>query len=590
MESIINTDGLPEKANNDTAAIQTEVSNIEQQSNADIQNGEFSHSSYSLSNMCKPDIVDENVNVTSFGEHLNYLLANKEELITKGKENIAVPIKISASEFVYDIWLYEFDNDDYSLKGIYRDGILIKLQSMGYYKRVRENNSYFFIHEHDNIINDAAKYNMKDSIWNYIKAINTPLEFEFSGLKVFEKPEKLRETFLRQSHLIFNDAFLEQLSVHEKPILRDTKEAAFFYFKNHIIKVTQNGREVVEYANLLGYCIWGSQIIQRAFEFVEDFRTGHFVKFIRNVCNNEQNRYSTIKSAIGYLLHHSKSPTKAQAVIAYDECITDIFNPMGGTGKGLLGNALMQLRNVVTIDGKKFKPDDKFKFQRITDSTQIVWVDDPPPGFPFEIFNSVLTEGWDIEKKYQTEYHINPEDSPKLYISSNGIMSGSGTTVKRRQFITEFSDHYSKLIENGNEEPIKTEHGCIFFDKNDWDTMEFNKFYSFMLDCVTYHLNNGLVYCEPKGMSKNYLIQSTSEEFVAWVNGKSFQLGEKYITPDLYEDFKTSFNYGGDFKQRKLTDWLKKYASNNGWKLELKHSGNTSFFSFVKIGGNVPVL
>jgi hypothetical protein len=207
--------------------------------------------------------------------------------------------------------------------------------------------------------------------------------------------------FLRQSHTIFNRSFLWHLSNHNKPILKDKRESAFFFFKNQVIEATAAGLKYNQYNELAGACIWRSHIKVHDFEYVHENQDCHFAIFIRNVTNGEADRCKAFISVIGYLLHNHILPTSGQAVVANDEEITDPKNPMGGTGKGLFANALKQMRDVVKIDGKKFDPEDKFKFQNISDSTQIVWLDDTKQDFDFSILHSCLTDGWNIEKKYQ---------------------------------------------------------------------------------------------------------------------------------------------------------------------------------------------
>lgn len=492
-------------------------------------------------------------------------------------------VTISENEFGYKIWLFSLDQDGRpSFKGLYKDGIISKLKSLGYYKRYRGNNSYIFIQERDNIIREVEPCIMKDEFLLVMEMI----EFDFEGHRVSVQLEKLRETYLNQHHLIFNDKFLEHLPAHTKPILRDTKEEAFFCFKNKIIKVSKSGLEPLEYSDINNTCIWRTQIVEHEFNYVFANCNCHFGKFITNVCNDESDRMAAFNSAIGYLLHNYSQPSKGQAVIAYDEEITDLKNPMGGTGKGLFANGIKQLRNVAKIDGKKFDPGDKFKYQDIDDSTQVVWLDDVKPELGFETFNSVLTDGWNIEKKYQDQFYIKPEDSPKMIICSNAILNGNGTTHKRRQFIIEFSNHYSKQIKTGNEEPIRQEHGCLFFDSDDWNIQEWDMFFSFMLDCVEDYFKHGLQIYEYKGLNKNKLIQSTSEEFCMWAEAQNFEVGQQYNTKEKFDDFKNAY-YGADseFKQRGFTNWLKKYAESIGCKFVAKSTNSIQYFIFQGLSG-----
>jgi len=490
-------------------------------------------------------------------------------------------IFISEMEFAYGLWLFEFDKSKKPLlNGLYRNGIVSRLETLGYYKRYRDNNSYIFIKEQYNIIQEVEPEMMKDEFFNLVKSISDILEFEYGEQLICVQPEKLRETFLRQSHLIFNETFLEHLTTHIKPILRDTKDEAFFFFKNQIIKVTKNGSQPLEYSAITKECIWRTQIIDHGFNYITNNENCHFGKFIINVSNNEPERLFAFFSAIGYLLHNFTEPSKGQAVIAYDEEITDIKNPMGGTGKGLLANAIKQLRNVVKVDGKRFDPQDKFRYQEIKEDTQVFWLDDAKSDLGFEVFHSILTDGMNIEHKHKTTFIIKPENSPKMFIPKNSIFNGNGTTNKRRQFIIEFSNHYSKQIKIGNEQPIINEHGCTFFDKNDWDLLEWNKFFSYMLDCVQKYLQDGLQSYVPKGLHKNRLIQSTNEDFYNWVEAQNFEVGKQYDTKETFSVFKNLYYPESDFKQRSFSNWLKYFADSKNWKLVIKSSSNIQYFSF----------
>lgn len=495
------------------------------------------------------------------------------------------PILISENEFAFGIWLFTLDKSHRpSLKGLYRDGIISKLGSMGFYKRYRDNNSYIFIREQENIIWEVEPCMMKDEVFEFVKKTDETLQLEYKGLSISIRPEKLRETLLRQDHLIFNENFLEHLSTHTKPLLRDAKDKVFMFFKNKIVVTDKNGTRHLDYTEIKDECIWRNQIIEREFKYIVDNNGCHFGKFISNVCNSEKDRYNAFISAIGYLLHNYSDQSKGQAVIAYDEEITDLKNPMGGTGKGLFANAIIQMRNVVKIDGKKFDPNDKFKYQDVTESTQVVWLDDVKPELGFETFHSVLTDGWSIEQKHKAQFYIKPMDSPKMFICSNSILKGNGSTNKRRQFIIEFSNYYSKKIRFGNEEPIKKEHGCIFFDNEDWDAQEWNMFFSFMLDCVQKYLNDGMQVYKYVGVNKNKLAQATNEDFCSWVEEQNFELGKRYETKSQFEDFRNKY-YGGDseFKQRGFTNWMKIFAESKDWKFIAVTSNSTQYFSFQEL-------
>jgi hypothetical protein len=108
--------------------------------------------------------------------------------------------------------------------------------------------------------------------------------------------------------------------------------------------------------------------------------------------------------------------------------------------------------------------------------------------------------------------------------------------MKRRQSILEFSNYYSEHIRKGNEEPIKNEHQCIFFSQ-DWDNMEWQMFYSFLIHCIQEYMKNGLLYYELKNVKINRLRQVTSDDFAEWIQEQKFLEKKHYETKKFYEMF-----------------------------------------------------
>lgn len=505
--------------------------------------------------------------------------STKEE----GSEHTQSPfIKLSDKEFAYDIWLFSYGGNNISIKSLYLQGILALLERMGYRKRIKENNTYFFIQEKNNILRQIEPFQMKDELLDYVRKQKEALKFDYYGSKVETPAEKLLEIFLKQSQPIFKRDFLEQLPTHSKPILKDTKDCAYLFFANTVFKIVPGNYEECGYSELDNCCVWESHINRHQFIFRNDFKRGHYYKFIMNIANRDENRFNSIVSAIGYLVHNFSHPSKGQAVVCYDEQITGKQNPQGGTGKGIFAQAIGQVRDTVKIDGKKFNPADRFKFQDVTDRTQVVWLDDPNPALDFNTFHSCLTDGWSVEKKHKDQIFIKPEDSPKLLINSNHIVKGEGSTNRRRQFVLEFSNHYQKKIQTGVEEPIREEHGCTFFDDEDWDQEEWARFFSFMAYCVSDYLQLGLQPYQSQSLDQNKIIQYCGEEFGEWVVQQGFELNKDYKTEDYFMSFKKGY-YGESevLKQRSFSNKLNYYAAINNWQYISKNRNNTRFFRFI---------
>jgi hypothetical protein len=483
-------------------------------------------------------------------------------------------LELSENEIAFDIFLLRIKQRVMYLEGLYRDGIIKKLTRMGFYKRSHANNMYCFIREIANVISEVEPYQMKDQILHELKnSYHGATMINHGEITVSLKAEKLIEVFLRQSHLIFNSTFLEHLETHSKPILKDNKTEAFFLFSNLIVKVSAETINYLDYSELTEKCIWKTHILNRSFVPTE-YQGGHFDLFVQNICNKEVDRIKSIKSALGYLLHSYSHPSQGQAVIAYDEQITDIKNPMGGTGKGVLQQALSYFRKVVKIDGKKFDERDKFCFQEVDERTQVVVFDDVRAELGFDRFHSILTEGWSIEKKMKPSFSIPPEHSPKVYITSNAIIKGDGTTTSRRQFIIELSPFYSDLLKQ-QVEPIRHTHGCHFFS-SDWNEHDWNMFDAYMINSVKFYLFSGLQGYQHRSLKSNKLRQSTSEDFFEWISDLDTVLIEEFDLHEKYLDFKRIY-YGedSDFHQRTFTKWIKEYAKSKDLTLSIRNSNGT---------------
>lgn len=499
--------------------------------------------------------------------------------------NKLTPQEISNVMFVVGIWKFQFSkrNKSWYLKGLYFDGFIKLLTSLGFYKRYRsDKQSYVLIREVGSIITEIELSHIKDAVFNPSNLQFNDLQFSYKNEDFHIKRDMLREVYLQQFNNVVNANFLGHLNTHDKPVYRDNNNTTFLFFRNGVVTITKNNCELTSYSEVKTHCVWREHILARPFEFDEQFNECHFSQFISNVAGSDSERINAFTSGTGYLINNYSSPAIGRAVILYDEEITDLKNPEGGTGKGVYSNALAQLRNVTKLDGKRFDPSDRFRYQLLSDHTQVVWIDDAPRKFGFDVFHSVLTDGWNVERKNKPEIFIKPEDSPKLLLTSNSVVDGGGNTNERRQFIIEFAPYYKDLQKQGFIEPIKYVHGCTFFDDTDWDTSEWNRFYSFMVHCVQYYHQNGLVFYKPKNVNRNRLLQSTNTDFAQWITGDKVILNEWHDTKELFLDYKETAG-DPDLKQRTFTEFIKQYAGIFNYRYENKRANGKSMFKISQI-------
>lgn len=509
---------------------------------------------------------------------------NNKLRIRKGEDfsSLFVPEKVSENVLRYGLWEFKRRGNGslYELTGLSRSGVLEFLNKSGYYRLAPD--SIVVVREQKGVIEIVGTENIKAHILDYLEHIEKAgVTFKYKGRIVSASKLALKETYFKQQHLVINHSNLEHLKPLPSEVLSDDAHTAFFPYKDGIAKVTATGITVIGYDDLDGKCVWKRHVIDRETPPIHSIQEAEckFDDFIWLVSGSDAERRTGFRTAIGYLLHNHTKPSKARAVLLYDERRGNGTAPNGGTGKGIIANAIGQIRVVTRIDGKRYRSDNPFKFQLVSLDSQIVWIDDPKPDFPFTDLFSDISEGMTFEKKNQTAFTINVEKSPKFLLCSNSILSSKGTSDTRRQQVLELDDHYMKLMEKGHREPIVTQHGGRFFDKDDWDKDEWARFDLYMLLCVREYLTQGLIPFETVNVAVNKLIQESGAAFVNWVEEQSLVCNVRYDTKTLFTEFKALYRPDDKaFIQKEFTEWMKLWAEFKGWHYELKPSNGKSKF------------
>ena len=330
----------------------------------------------------------------------------------------------------------------------------------------------------DNFVSDTNMEQIKKFLINYIDSI--PYD-NFDGIN----KNRLREIIYKGADAYFNKGLFEFMTNVELKLLKHTKDSAYYPFLNGVVHVTKNKKELLKYG-AINMHVWRDQVIPYEINIDQDLDLNNvaYLKFIEKISNDEAARTEYTKSLIGYLLHTYKDPTKSYAVILAEE--TENEAEGGGAGKGLFFKAIGKLINLVSIDGKNFKLDKSFAFQRVELSTQLIVIEDCRKNVDFEGFYSKITEGVTIEKKNKDEIYIGYEDAPKFGFTTNYTINYSGGHGKRRVKVLEFSNFF-----NHNNTPLDFFNGKAMFS-NDWDRDEWNRFYNFMIDSVQNYLLNGI--------------------------------------------------------------------------------------------------
>jgi hypothetical protein len=383
----------------------------------------------------------------------------------------------------------------------------------------------------------------------------------------------LRTVFLDAISSIFNQRRLKSWKMYVPNLIRDTKDQSYFFFKNGFVEVSKKGKTIRPYSALSGQ-IWRSQIIDRNLDLLKKDSSSQFAEFLHRVGECNPTRFKGLRSLIAYTMHGYKDPVEPRATLFVDEFISE--HPNGGTGKGLVINAISQLREVTILDGKSFKFD-RFAYQRVTQQTQILVFEDITAQFKFEKLFAIMSNGLTVEKKNEHEFFISREEAPKILLTSNYAVGGEGNSNKRRQYLIEFSQHY-----NGKNPPIK-EFKQRFFE--DWDQPEWNRFDNFMMDCVEEYFNEGVVLPPSINVDKKKLMQVSNKAFMEFAfNEISF--GVKYDRDTLIEKFNDQ--YGGQIVDspggvRKFNEWVDSFVGIMDWHLEKSRgASNTHKYTFYE--------
>ncbi len=416
---------------------------------------------------------------------------------------------------------------------------------------------YLIVRIKDNVAEEVSTVEMKETIKNYM--LEKPEEFEDKITA-----EKLLELIISQTNNLFSRGNLEYLKQLEDNFKEDTRAESFIYFKNCFVKITAEGYSQHNYKEL-DKPVWKNQIIDHEFyktEGVSDFQT-----FIFRAAGNDAGRYDSFRSVIGYLLHTYKDPALAKAIIFMDEKLDDGSN--GGCGKSLLGNAISKIRKSLRLGGKNFLFE-RFAFQSYEPGTNIIEFNDLNRRFKFENLFTAITDNIIIEKKNKDEVIIPFEHSPKILLSTNYTIRGVDESTLRRQFVLEFSDHFS--IRYSPED----EFGHRFFD--DWCDNEWCRFYLFMIGCLRFYLEKGLVDYTRVNLDVKKLMESTSEEFLEYA--EELAKDTWYDKREAYRKFLENYPdfTNNKMEQKKFTNWLKVFARVKGWKFIQKRSGTDRKF------------
>ncbi len=375
----------------------------------------------------------------------------------------------------------------------------------------------------DGLLQEASTEYMKKFIIDYIES----LPYTFDGGVT---PDDLKDLVLKSHDRLFSNGILEFLPRGEYNLLSDTIDTAYFPFRNGVIRVTKEKIELAKYSEI-DRVVWKTQIIDFDVRIDPDImkKEVEYAEFLNRIAGEDKDKRGYIMTLLGYLLHKYKDPSKPYCVILAEE--NDNENKGGGTGKGIFLTAISKLVNTERVDGKNFKLDKTFAFQRVGLDTKLIAIEDTRKNVDFEGFYSIITEGITVEKKNKDELFIPYKDAPKIVFTTNYTIINTGTHARRRQKTFEFAPFF-----NAENTPAGL-FGHNLFD--DWDNTEWNLFYNVMFKCCSDYLELGILETgSTLKVKRKHIRIKYGEEFLEW-----FDEWEKngayapHLFIGLYEEF-----------------------------------------------------
>jgi hypothetical protein len=325
------------------------------------------------------------------------------------------------------------------------------------------------------------------------------VQFPRKGDITYEfKPREVLEKLVKYGWgKLLNENNFNHLAELQVNIKRHTRDKAFFYFKNGMIQITRAGVTFHPYDSMAGQYIYKDVLINRDIQLMkidepamQDF--GHrgydFFDFLHRLAgvpldqkkastdemNTASEKLQYLLRLMGFLLHDYKQQGLT------DFCAILCDDGVGGTGKGILVQALRQMTSVAEINGRK---EEKFDPLELTERTRIKVYNDIEPSFPFPSVYTEITDQATLRPMFKTPRYIPYADSWKVMITSNHVIRGNSGADIRRQRVFLVNPFFN------DKRTVQDHYGHPFFSSQ-WSEHDWNFFYNTMFECVRFWLDS----------------------------------------------------------------------------------------------------
>lgn len=454
------------------------------------------------------------------------------------------------------------------------------LQNRGFGRMRRIDNTYQFIHLDPPVVRAIEPSEARDYLFNFAKhycskAVN---EMLIKGVSQYVGPDKL-----------------SLLAFLEPNFIKPNRETQYFYFDKTCWLIQKDKVQEIGYENI-SHHIWAEQKKNIPAKYLGEplikFTAApdgtyqynisaagercHFLKFLENTSDftwrkqpeeiepseiNENKIHLLSKlCAIGFMMMECKDANVARAVIGMDGKQSEIGDSNGRSGKSLVGELLRNVIQIAYIPGKNRDLfNDQFIWNDIVENTKLVFIDDVMQNFNFEFLFPPITGDWSVNYKGGRRVTFPFLVSPKIYITTNHSIKGTGSSFTDRQWLLAFSDFY-----NDEHKPVY-DFGCLFF--SEWDFEQWNLVWNLLATCIQLYLTHGVVKAPGERLEQRKLRQEITETFISWADeyfSSKEHLDARLQRKDLYEAFCLY-----DPTQRKYvtpTEFKKRFVKYCTWK------------------------
>ena len=332
---------------------------------------------------------------------------------------------------------------------------------------------------------------------------------------------------------------------------------------------------------------WREELEQRATENAEEnARYNEANKF--NICGprlnyeEQQEQMQNLAAklfAIGYLLHRHKDQSRAWALWIMEDKISNDGESSGGSGKSFMIKFLENIKKILFLGGKNKKlTENQFIFQNVTESTDIIWVDDADQHFDFTFFYDKITGSLETNKKHVDSNVMDFTKSPKFAFTSNFPPPNKDSATLRRLLFVVFSDYYHQKTDDNDYresrriyDDFNLELGGEHYTNEMW-----NDDVNFMLDCIQFYLKVSkevVKITPPMDRIKDRIsIQIMGNQFRQWAEvyfHKNSENVNTYISKnDTFNAFLRESNVKG-WTTNKFSKAIREFCSQCDWVTEL---------------------